>query len=193
VLLGTAIAGLAVLVWSALNRPGWSMLRGRPLAAAGALAAVSIVSLALSGLMIDGGARSWGHPEGANGYLGALYEMPPGDQQDRPAGLRLQLRRLHGQGAPYSVAARGTLTTLADENAHFFHGNAVLLNASGRPVGGCAGGKVDAFTMPKPPDTTGGESWGLIVKFPPTCPVSAGEYQESEPLPEPAALAAWSR
>src|SRR4051794_22970544 len=49
---------------------------------------------------LDRAAGSSSHPEGANGYLGALYEVPPGDQHDHQPALRLQLRRLHGAGAP---------------------------------------------------------------------------------------------
>jgi hypothetical protein len=195
-LLGTAIALLAALAWLALRRPGWRLIRGRPVVAGIALAGVSIVSLAVSGTLIDAAAGRHGaqgsHPEGANGWLGTLYEVPSGDTVDRPATLRLALRRLDEPGGPYTIAAAGTLSTMQKEGVRFFHATrSSLLDRRGNAVRGCENADVSAFTMPSPADSAGPDGWGLTVAFPSGCRVSSGSYEEAEPMPEPAAMAGW--
>lgn len=193
-LLATVIAVAVVVLWSRLRAPGWQALRNRPLAAGGALACIGVLSLALSGTLIDvaRGHDDSSYPEGADGYLGALYEPPPGDVTQRPSALRLTLRRLVGDAGPYEIVARGTLMLEHQLSAASFHAShTTLVDADGARVAGCDDAGVEAFDWPPQPDTAGGNSWGLIVDFPPGCPVFAGEYQESSPLPEPDALAAW--
>jgi hypothetical protein len=192
-LLATVIAIAAVVLWCRLRAPGWHALRTRPLAAGGALACVGILSLALSSTLIDvaRGHDDGIHQEGADGFIGALYEVPPGETTERPQTVRLPLRTLHGKAEPYTVVARGSLTLDTLHSVGYFHARDTrLVDASGRRVTGCDDAAVDAFTMPQPPDTVGEDAWGLTVQFPPGCGVSSGTYQESNPMPEPEALAA---